>query len=75
MKAFGSRILDERLGDILTRLYVGIRAGCILCNIQLTGTVFRPCYSLLIVVFVFIGCDKKSYRIDCSDTDYQLIAV
>lgn len=42
-------------GDILTRLYVGIRAGCILCNIQLTGTVFRPCYSLLIVVFVFIG--------------------
>ena len=26
-------------------------------------------------IFMFIGCDKKSYRIDCSDTDYQLIAV
>ena len=27
------------------------------------------------IVFMIIGCDKKSYRIDCSDTDYQLIAV
>lgn len=27
------------------------------------------------MVFLIIGCDKKSYRIDCSDTDYQLIAV
>lgn len=26
-------------------------------------------------IFMTIGCDKKSYRIDCSDTDYQLIAV
>ena len=25
--------------------------------------------------FMIVGCDKKSYRIDCSDTDYQLIAV
>ena len=27
------------------------------------------------IIFMIIGCDKKSYRIDCSDTDYQLIAV
>ena len=27
------------------------------------------------LIFMLIGCDKKSYRIDCSDSDYQLIAV
>lgn len=40
----------------------------------------NPNYSLdnsnsVYVIFMLIGCDKKSYRIDCSDTDYQLIAV
>ena len=31
--------------------------------------------STVYIIFMIIGCDKKSYRIDCSDTDYQLIAV
>ncbi len=39
-----------------------------------------PNYSLdnsnsVYIIFMLIGCDKKSYRIDCSDTDCQLIAV
>lgn len=40
----------------------------------------NPDYSLdnsnsVYIIFMLIGCDKKSCRIDCSDADYQMIAV
>jgi len=66
------------VSDIFSTILAKIQVLMLQSDIERMQT--DPNFSLdssdgVYIVFMIIGCDKKSYRIDCSDTDYQLIAV